>query len=71
MVMRTAKECIKNPDAKEHVTWHVAMRPGKRKALDQANSPMTALADLLEKIKAGIRAKAEHPFKVLRCQFGY
>ena len=57
--------------AKEHVTWHVAMRPGKRQALDQANSPMAALADLLEKIKAGIRAKVEHPFKVLRRQFGY
>lgn len=67
MVMRTAKECIKNPDAKEHVTWHVAMRP----ALDKANNPMATLADLLEKIKAGIRAKVEHPFKVLRRQFGY
>ena len=47
------------------------MRPGKRQALDKANNPMAALADLLEKIKAGIRAKVEHPFKVLRRQFGY
>ncbi len=26
----------KRPDAKEEVTWHVAMRPGKRRALDRA-----------------------------------
>ena len=32
---------------------------------------MDALTDLLEKIKAGIRAKVEHPFRVIKCQFGY
>jgi len=32
------------------VCWHVALRPGKRKAL---------------------RAKVEHPYWVLKCQFGY
>ena len=26
---------------------------------------------MLEKIKAGIRAKVEHPFRVLKRQFGY
>jgi transposase, IS5 family len=25
----------------------------------------------IEKLKAGIRAKVEHPFRVLKCQFGY
>jgi len=24
-----------------------------------------------EKIKAGIRAKVEHPFRVIKCQFGF
>lgn len=49
------------------VTWHVAMRPGKRKAL-----PKTAWGELLEKIehaKAGIRAKVEHPFHVVKNLF--
>lgn len=49
------------------VTWHVAMRPGKRKAL-----PKTTEGELLEKIehtKASIRAKVEHPFHVVKNLF--
>ncbi len=49
------------------VTWHVAMRPGKRKA-----QPGTSLGDLLERIehtKASIRAKVEHPFHVVKNLF--
>lgn len=49
------------------VTWHVAMRPGKRKAL-----PKTTLGELLETIeyaKASIRAKVEHPFHVVKNLF--
>ena len=61
----------KRADAKREVTWHVAMRPGKRQELDKDNKPMDALIDLLEKIKAGIRAKVEHPFRVIKRQFGY
>ena len=50
--------------------WHVAMRPGKRRALDKT-SPVGALQDQLEHLKARIRAKVEHPFRVLKRQFGY
>ena len=49
------------------VTWHVAMRPGKRKALSK-----TAVDELLENIehtKASIRAKVEHPFHVVKNLF--
>ena len=52
------------------VNWHVAMRPGKRKALDKS-TPMGAIMDKLEKTKASIRAKVEHPFRVIKRQFGY
>jgi IS5 family transposase len=52
------------------VRWHVAMRPGKRKALDRSN-PMGDLLDKLERVKASIRAKVEHPFRVIKRQFGY
>jgi IS5 family transposase len=50
--------------------WHVAMRPGKRKALDKS-TPMGAIMDKLEKTKASIRAKVEHPFRVIKRQFGH
>jgi IS5 family transposase len=49
------------------VNWHVAMRPGKRRAL-----PGTSLGELLEKVeqaKASTRAKVEHPFHVVKNLF--
>ena len=61
----------KRRDAKKDVTWHIAMRPGKRRALDKENNPVDALIDQVEKIKASIRAKVEHPFRVIKRQFGY
>ena len=49
---------------------HIAMRLGKRKALNKDNEA-DALIDRAEKLKAGIRAKVEHPFRVIKRQFGY
>ena len=46
------------------------MRPGLRRALDK-DRPVEALIDQLERTKASIRAKVEHPFRVLKQQFGY
>ena len=59
----------KRPDAKADVAWHIAMRPGKRKALDK-NDPSEVMSDRKEKAKADIRAKVEHPFRVIKRQFG-
>ena len=45
------------------VTWHIAMRLSKRKAL-----PKTAISELMETLehaKASIRAKVGHPFHVV------
>lgn len=58
----------RNPDIA--VNWHVAMRPGKRKTLD-LNSELARKIDRVEQIKASIRAKVEHPFRVIKLQFGY
>jgi IS5 family transposase len=44
--------------------------PSHRKALDK-DTPMGAIMDALEKTKARIRAKVEHPFRVIKCQFGH
>ena len=52
------------------VNWQVALRPGKRKALDKS-SEVGRLVDQLETTKARIRAKVEHPFRVIKRQFGY
>jgi phosphotriesterase-related protein len=58
----------KRPDAKEEVTWHVAMRPGKRRALNRTQM-IDRITDEAEKIKASIRAKVEHPLRVIKRQF--
>jgi IS5 family transposase len=50
--------------------WHVAMRPSKRRKLN-LKDPVDAIYDTIERLKAGIRAKVEHPFRILKRQFGY
>ncbi|GKS77324.1 hypothetical protein AVME950_20530 [Acidovorax sp. SUPP950] len=45
------------------------MRPGKRRLLDPAK-PIEALTGKLERVKASIRARVEHPFRVIKRQFG-
>lgn len=52
------------------VEWKVAMRPGQRRALDK-KTKLGALLDKAERLKASVRAKVEHPFRVLKCQFKY
>jgi transposase, IS5 family len=52
------------------VNWHVAMMPSQRKALDMTR-PSNTLVEQLEKLKASVRAKVEHPFRVIKCQFGH
>ncbi len=59
----------KRPEAGD-VEWHVAMRPGKRRALDRSRASH-AILDEIERIKASIRAKVEHPFRVIKRQFGF
>ncbi len=49
--------------------FRVAMRPGKRRALP--DTPDGRLDDLVETAKAHIRAKGEHPFRVIKQQFGF
>ncbi len=59
---------MKRPEA-TGVDWHVAMRPGQRKA--QKHTPWGAVTEQVEKLKASVRAKVEHPFRVLKRQFGH
>ena len=49
------------------VTWHVAMKRFKRKALP--NNKLGRLTEKLEHLKASVRAKVEHPFHVVKNLF--
>src|SRR3954453_1360369 len=59
----------KRPEGKRKIDWYVAMRPGKRRQLD--NSPLGRLQEEVEHLKAQIRARGEHAFRVVKRQFGY
>ena len=60
----------KRPDANPKMRWNIAMRPGKRAALNKTER-VGELIDQLERLKASIRAKVEHPFRVIKRQFGH
>ena len=46
------------------------MRPGKCRALNK-QSPWWRLLEKAEQLKASVRAKVQHPFRVIKCQFGF
>ena len=47
----------------------IAMKPGQRRVLPE--TPEGKLLDLLETAKAHFRAKVEHPFRIIKCQFAF
>jgi IS5 family transposase len=51
------------------VKWFVALRPGKRRALP--DTELGRLDEEIEKLKASIRAKVEHPFHFVKNLFGH
>ena len=59
----------KRPEA-QGPQWHVAMRATERRKLNPFIEA-DMLAERLEQVKASIRAKVKHPFRVLKRQFGY
>ena len=46
------------------------MRPGRRRKPDLSDR-VDAISDRIERLKAGVRATIEHPFRVLKRQFSY
>ncbi|CAG7817120.1 unnamed protein product, partial [Allacma fusca] len=56
--------------ANSQVTWHIAMRKGLRKKLD-LGTQLGLLKEKYEQTKASMRAKVEHPFRVIKQQFGF
>lgn len=47
----------------------IAMKAGQRRVLP--DTPEGRLLDLMEMAKAHFRAKVEHPFRIIKCQFGF
>ena len=52
------------------VKWVISERPGKIKKLKR-HPRLNKSAITLEKMKATVRAKVEHPFRIIKCQFGF
>ncbi|GGK80443.1 IS5 family transposase [Amphritea balenae] len=52
------------------VDWHTAERPGKVGAWKKHPRISKVLINI-EYMKASVRAKAEHPFQIIKCQFGF
>jgi IS5 family transposase len=60
----------KRPEMKgKAIDFRVAMRPGQRRVFPE--SPEGRLRDLMETAKAHFRAKREHPFRLIKQQFGF
>lgn len=59
------------------VQWHTSMMPGKRQAIKAAKvqagstGKLAQTIDQVEKLKASIRAKVEHPFHIIKNLFKY
>ena len=53
---------------REDLQWHIAARPSDIAKLPDGRGK--AAAQRREHRKASVRAKVEHPFRVIKCQFG-
>jgi IS5 family transposase len=60
----------KRPDAKPGVEWQIARRPSSRKPF-QNEGELGEIIDKIEHLKASVRAKVEHAFRVVKRQFGH
>lgn len=58
------------PDAKPGVDWQIARRPSSRKPAENEGR-LGRLIDEIEHLKASVRAKVEHAFRVVKRQFGH
>jgi len=61
------REEVKNKHAK--VRWYVAEKRSKTEKMREG--PIKEIARKIEKLKAQIRARAEHPFHIVKNLFGY
>jgi len=65
---RGAQKRVELSDKK--VDWYIAEQPSKMKALNK-HPRINKLTIKLEYLKASVRAFVEHPFRIIKCQFGF
>lgn len=76
-IEKRQQEKQKEQQASASPQWHTSMMPSKRKAIKAAKTQNGATAQLaqtldqIEKLKASIRAKVEHPFHIVKNLFKY
>jgi IS5 family transposase len=56
-------------DLDREIDWHVAEKRGRVKALNEGDYKDAVV--YLERLRASVRARVEHPFRVIKRQFGY
>lgn len=56
-------------DVQWHIAMSIAMCTGKRRALSRSN--IGCILESCERAKASLRSRMEHPFRVIKCQFGF
>lgn len=59
----------KHAPAKRGRKWHIAAKRSKVKAIE--DETLRAQTEQIEHIKASIRTAVEHPFRVVKRQFGH
>ena len=59
----------KRPEHAGRDTRYIAMRPGRRRALGDSEDDIETKR--IERLKSMLRAHVEHPFRVIKQQFGY
>ena len=55
--------------ARKRIQWRIAAKRGKIKAMN--DGPLKTAIQELETLKARVRARVEHPFRVIKRQFGF
>lgn len=60
----------RRPGAKPDVDWQIARRPSSRKPAENEGR-LGRVIDEIEHLKASVRAKVEHAFRVVKRQFGH
>ena len=71
LVILVIKGAEKREELKDtNVEWLRAERPGKVRALKK-HPRKNKIAINIEYLKASMRTKVEHPFRIIKCQFGF
>ena len=59
----------KRAERQREIDWHVAMKPGKRRQLGKTR--LGRLQEKIEHLKAQVRARGEHAFRVVKQLWGF